>query len=262
MEFITTYKLVMPEGHGFSHYDKTHLSFLFILAVAGAIIVVSYKKAAKKRQDSIRICLASIVLAMEVAKHSLVASQGLYSYEILPLHLCGFSIFFMLADAALAHRGIISKPLREMMFCLSLPGAAAALAFPDWTIYPAINVFAWQSFFIHLLEITYPCMLVASGQHAPRVKNLYGPVIFLLVAAPAIYKLNHIWDTNFFFLNQGSPGSPLVFLEDLLGNPGYLFGFAGLVFLVWFLMYAPIEIIRARTASNKPGQQEPRIRKV
>jgi uncharacterized membrane protein YwaF len=80
-------------------------------------------------------------------------------------------------------------------------------------------------------------------------------VVFLLIVVPPIYFFNHAYNTNFFFLNEAAADSPLSFLQNLLGNPGYIAGFALLVFAVWTLMYIPwdIKTWREKRASNSPN---------
>jgi uncharacterized membrane protein YwaF len=88
----------------------------------------------------------------------------------------------------------------------------------------------------------------------PRFTQLWRCVIYLLVVVPPIYLFNHTFNTNFFFMNEAAPDSPLSFLQSSLGNPGYLVGFAALVAAVWVVMYLPwmlktlVEKRQARTA--------------
>jgi len=51
---------------------------------------------------------------------------------------------------------------------------------------------------------------------------------------------------NYMFVNWPSAGSPLVWLADRMGNPGYLIGYAALVFLCMLLMDAGYLIVAGR----------------
>ena len=54
------------------------------------------------------------------------------------------------------------------------------------------------------------------------------------------------YDVNYMFVNWPSAGSPLVWLADRMGNPGYLIGYAALVFLCMLLMDAGYLIVAGR----------------
>ncbi|MDR3072202.1 MAG: TIGR02206 family membrane protein [Clostridiales Family XIII bacterium] len=268
----------IPDGVGFEHYDATHLTFLagillFIIAFAilyrrvgrvrsdrGTDSIASespvamvespvaaneapkqfaYLNAQNATQQKLRYLIAGLIVGMEIAKHLLCAFTGVYTWQILPLHLCGMSIFMIAI-----HTVHPTRFTAEFLYCLSIPGAISALLFADWTMYPVWNFFCLQSFLIHMLEITYPVMLLASGQMRPKLRNLWMPAIYIAIIAPIIYHLNHLLDTNFFFINEAAPGSPLSFLQSFLGSPGYVFGAAGLLVLIWLILYAPVEIGR------------------
>ena len=72
----------------------------------------------------------------------------------------------------------------------------------------------------------------------PNFKDLKYTFIFTLLLMIPIYFLNKIWNTNFFFLNTPSPGSPLMFLYQLFGN-GYVIALVLLFILLWILIYIP-----------------------
>jgi uncharacterized membrane protein YwaF len=94
--------------------------------------------------------------------------------------------------------------------------------------------------------VAFPLMLMLSGEIRPRAKNLWRPALFLLIVTPPIYFINKALGTNFFFINSGSAGSPLELLIDVFGTRGFLFAFAGLLAVVWLLMYLPYIMLDAR----------------
>jgi uncharacterized membrane protein YwaF len=70
--------------------------------------------------------------------------------------------------------------------------------------------------------------------------------VFLAVIVPPIYFLNKWLGTNFFFVNAGSKGSPLDILIDIMGNPGFLAGYALALILLWGIIYLPFIILNSR----------------
>ncbi|MDR0346811.1 MAG: YwaF family protein [Coriobacteriales bacterium] len=233
-EHFLTYRTEIPAGLGWDHYSAPHLIYLLGFAAATLIMAIIYCRASAPVRKRIRVAYACIVVLLEVVKQLICLILGVYEPGLIPLHLCGMSIIFIAV-----HTAFPNKTTAELLYSLSVPGALAALLFSDWNIYPLANFFCQQSFFIHFFEFSYPILLVASGELRPRFTQLWRCVAYLLVVTPPIYFFNHSFDTNFFFLNEAAPGSPLAFLQSNLGNPGYIFGFAALVLAVWLVMYFP-----------------------
>jgi hypothetical integral membrane protein (TIGR02206 family) len=233
-DHFLTYRTELPEGLGWEHFDAVHLSYLIGFALATVVMVAVYRRGDSVRRRRIRVAYACIVVLLEAVKQVICLVTGVYEPGLIPLHLCGMSIFFIVI-----HTARPNATTAELLYSLSVPGAIAALLFSDWTMYPLANFFCQQSFFIHFFEFSYPVLLLSTGELRPRFTRLWRCVVYLLIVVPPIYFFNHAFDTNFFFLNEAAPGSPLSFLQSSLGSPGYLVGFAALVAVVWVLMYAP-----------------------
>ena len=244
-----TYRNQLPEDVGFSLYSAPHLLFLLGITVFIVAISLIYKRSDEKRQNVFRITIAITIVLMEVVKYFIVIYNKSFSWDLLTLHLCGLSIYMIAIHAIKPN-----KFTAEFIYSLSIPGAVMALLFADWVIYPVWNVFCLQSFLIHMLELTFPIMLLASGQIRPNPKNLWMPALFLLIYAPIIFHLNHLLDTNFLFLNEAAPDSPLSFLQAILGNPGYVFGTIGILAIIWIIMYVPVVIINRKKKINQSKQ--------
>jgi len=250
LELFFTYRDDMPDGHGFAHFSAKHLLFLAGIVLFIILFTLLYRNAGKRTRKRLRAIIASCIVLMEVAKQLLVTftvgDHIYYHWELLPLHLCGISIIMVAIHTVKQNRFT-----GEYLYSLSIPGAAMALIFADWTMYPLLNFYCLQSFLIHMLELTYPIMLLAAGELRPAVKNLWMPSLFLLVTVPLIYRLNHILDTNFFFMNEAAPDSPLSFLQTYLGSPGYIFGAIGILAILWFILYTPLVIYRKKKSRRR-----------
>ena len=218
---------------GFFHIATLVFSVFLILAVCH--IYKGLKSA--KRLKMIRV-IASIIVIMElVQQFSFPILHGMVVIEYLPFQLCGLMIIVITIYAISPDR--FGETAGEILYALGLAGFAAALIFPNWTMYPIMNFYNLKSFFIHGLQMAFVLMLVVSGEIRPSPKKIKRPVLFLAIVVPPIYIFNLIAGTNFMFVNAGSPGSPLEVLVDTFGNPGFLIPYAGLVVLVLFLMYLP-----------------------
>lgn len=241
--FFAFYYSDLPNGSGFKMYGFVHFAFFFAIAAGIAITCVAYRRAAPDRRTVYLRVTASLCLFLEIFKN-IVMLITLPEYPIsqLPLHLCGLGIFIEFVDAFAPRRSVT---IDELLFSLSFPGAVAALTFPDWTIYPVFNIYCLQSFIIHGVLLCYPLMLLTSGQLRPKLRNLWRSAVFLIVVAPPIYLVNLHFHTDFLYINGGAPGSPIELLETLMGNPGYLAGYAALVVVIWFFMYAIYAVLNA-----------------
>ncbi|MDR2655282.1 MAG: TIGR02206 family membrane protein [Oscillospiraceae bacterium] len=245
MQYFLIFDSRLSPWEGFSLFGPAHLIWLACIAAFCVVYSLLYKKADEKKREIMRKALAIACVLLEGARHILALSVGQDDVSMIPLHLCGMSIFINFWYAFWPN-----KTAGEILYSLCLPGALAALLFSDWTVYPLWNYQSIQSFVIHAFHFTFPVMLLVSGQIRPSVKNLWRPVLFLLIVCPPIYFLNRLWGTNFFFLSWASPGSPLEPLQNLLGNPGYLFGFAGLLLVIWLVLYLPFIILDSRKKSK------------
>ncbi len=245
--FWTYYTDELPAGGGFGLYSPAHLIFLAAIAAFCVLMCLWHRRLAPRGQAALGRAVTFAAAGLELAKQVLIfATLPAYPPNQLPLHLCGMSIIIEAIHALKPN-----KTTGEIVYCLSLPGALAALLFADWAMYPLLNFYCLQSFLIHALQIAFPIMLLASGKLRPNWRQLWRPALFLLVVAPPIFFLNRALGTNFMFLAQPTAGSPLVPLEQWLGNPGYLFGFAGLVAVIWVLMYLPLVTTEMLKKLNK-----------
>ncbi len=222
----------MPDGMGFELYGKEHLIWLASIAVFIIALCVISRKLSPKGVSTLCIIVCSACLFLELFGDLVLLVTGQLSVNYLPLDLCGIALY--------AEFICCLKPtpiLKELCYCLFMPGALAALAFSNWVDLPPTNFFAIRSFVIHALIIAYPLILICAGQLRPDVRKL--PKCFAIGIAMCIpiYFINKALDQNFFFLNWPSPGSPLVWFADRLGNPGYLVGLPIMIFIVWFFLY-------------------------
>ena len=94
--------------------------------------------------------------------------------------------------------------------------------------------------------VLYVAGKLASHEIRPDFAKLWQVVLFLTAVVIPIYWFDKRYDVNYMFVNWPSAGSPLVWLADRMGNPGYLIGYAALVFLCMLLMDAGYLIVAGR----------------
>jgi len=227
----------LPTDVGFLLFSMIHIRWLAVIIVSGFFAVMGYKMA----DDVVKIkCEKSMAISMvglDLCKDVVLIVTGNFHVWELPLNMCGLALY-----VSLIHAFTHTKTTWEILYCLGMPGALAALLFPNWNSYPQINFMNIYSFLTHGLIVIYPLMLLFSGRWRPNIRNYIRVWIFLAVVIPVAWIVNERYKINFLFLNTPSKGSPLVSIYNLTGDKWYLVGFAVTILIVNLIMYVPFII--------------------
>lgn len=223
---------------GFDLYSRGHLIWLLCLAVAAILLIAVYLRANDHKRLVIRKCIAWFLFIGEVVKNVILYIAGADLINYLPLHLCGFSIFFTLADVYLRKQ----KLTEQLMVYALAPGALCALLFCSWTLLPvAANYMSIFSFVFHWAIVTYVIMRLAAGEYRPTYKGIWIASITLIILAIPTYIVDMITDLNYMFIYKVQQNSPLVFIWNIFGTRfgqvGYLVGYALLALAVFHVLY-------------------------
>lgn len=233
---------LLPPGLGFGMFSAGHLVWLAALALMIFGMCRGYRALGGPGRSRMQLILAAGLPAAELGRDVILAAQGAFNPTYWPLHLCGAAMFLYLAYAL--RPGAFCG---EVLYSLCLPGALAALLFPNWAgITPLLQFQCIYSFLYHGLLAGGILMLLTCGELCPKPGGIRYPLLFLLAAVPPLYWLNLRLGTNFFFLNVPAPGSPLEPMARAFGSPGYLFPFAVLAAGVVSLFYLPLWVRAAR----------------
>ncbi|MDR1782339.1 MAG: YwaF family protein [Bacilli bacterium] len=232
-DYFFTYISHIPKGIGFEKFSIIH--FLVLILGLFLIYLISnyYIKLSIDRRNKFKKVLAIIIFSLEWIRQLFLIISNQYEYALLPLHLCSITVWIILLDAFKA-----SDFSKQYLYFLGITGAIAALLFPDWSDYPIFNIFCWHSFIIHFLFVLYIVNQLCSSEIIPSFNKIWQVVLFLIIVVPIIYYINIKLNTNFFFINQATTGSPLAFLANIFGSY-YLLGFILLIALIWFIIYLP-----------------------
>ena len=230
----------LPEGVGFALFGPVHLGWIagiLLFTAVGLGLLRGREKAQAVVAQAGALCAATLVVGTDV----ILGFRGALTLWNLPLHLCEMAPFLLVLFSFTRWDWV-----GQTIYCLCLPGAAAALIFPDWTMFPQWNLVNLQSFVLHGLLIFCPLLELQRGALTPRLGHMWKAWAFLGCVTPLIYLFNLRFGTNYFFLNAGSPGSPLEWLIRRMGNPGFLLGYAAIALSVTVGMYLPFVIPKRR----------------
>lgn len=231
LELFFTYETKIPNGVGFSLFGLGHILWLAVIVVTSVLYLKRYAKAAKQKKRRMEYVISFSLVGWIVVRIVYIAViKEDFLYE-LPLHMC--SIAGMLCAV---HCIFGWKWLGQVLYAVCLPGTILALLFPNWSFYPVIHMITVESFWFHAGIIMYVTGLLYTHKIVPDLRKMWQVVLFLAAVVTPVYFFDRRYEVNYMFVNKPSPGSPLEWLAEWLGNPGYLIGYAVLVGLCIFLM--------------------------
>lgn len=231
-----------PEAEGFGLFSAVHGIYLAVAALSALLLCLIYRRLDAEKRRGLRLMIASSALALELLRAVLLMISGNYTIGRLPLHLCAMAVYLSFFHAL---RG--GRLTGQFLYAFCMPGALAALLFPDWSDYPALRFMTVCSFALHILVFCTILMQVAGGDIRPDVKRLPQCLGIMLAIAIPVYVFDILTNTNYLFLNWPSPDSPLE-LFAFLGRPGYLLGYIPLIAGVWLILYLPFVLSNKKSA--------------
>ena len=229
-----TYESELPAGAGFSLFGTAHLCWMGGIVLAVIVLTALFLQQPEYRQRTYSRRLAVLLCLLIAVEKAVLALTGHLTVYSLPLHLCELAPFLYLLFSWRSWNW-----LGQVLYTLCLPGAAAALVFPDWTVYPQWSLMNINSFLVHGLLILFPVLQLAAGTIRPRLSAIWKPLLFLAVVTTPIWLFNRTWGTNYFFLNTASPNSPLALLLEVTGPAWYLPAYALLAVAVMVVLLLP-----------------------
>jgi uncharacterized membrane protein YwaF len=223
---------------GFRLFGIGHLLWLAGLILAAIVLSGFYKHMKAENRPRVRKFFALSLLVFELLKDLAVFCTGDFRAEYLPLHLCSLAIFALLIDAFCPRQ----KLSGQMIAYAFMPGTVAALLFCNWTEYPFLSFMNIQNFVYHGWIFFYFLLRYRAGEIRPRYLGIWGTTAILSLLIYPLFRFNRAFGTNFMFLNEASPGSPLVPLWNIFGTRfghiGYILSVIVVALAVFHGLYA------------------------
>ena len=235
--YFFTYQDALPKNCGFPHFGKIHFIWLAGIVISIFLLCRIYLHLTKARQLQILNTTVLLALCCTFTQDAILIVTGHMNARMLPFHLCDLAAFFYLFLQIRALRTGRFGSLVEITLCLFMPGAVLGILFPVWSVYPAFHYMTIHGFVYHALIILYPWLLFVGGNIHPKTHHIWQPVLLLCCIVPPVYLFNKNFDSNYMFINEPPENTPLEFLADQMGNPGYLFGYAVFIFLMMLTLY-------------------------
>ena len=246
---------VLMMNTGFSLFGSVHLFWIAVCILLTAFIL--HAKVSPRV-----IALSALLLHLLQCADRML--NGTYGMDTLPLHICSISTYLVFihgfcfignpveehdpgrrlpesvsANAPCSRRRLSPREIiGEILFFPGLPGAFAAILFPNWTDAHPFSVLSLTGFLSHLAIGLYVLAAIRNGTLRPSLRHSYVPVLFLALYAAVMIPYDRHFLMNYGFLYGPSPGSPLVFIAEIFGyGAGYYIGYALLAALAMLLCY-------------------------
>ena len=124
-----------------------------------------------------------------------------------------------------------------------------------------------HSFLFHGWIVVYFAMIYHDGEVRASYRGLWKTTAAMIAVSVPVYIFNCIFGTNYLFLNEASPGSPLIIVWDIFGerfgDPGYLAGIVLMVLIIFHALYVVYKLSamfkekrRGRGNGNKLEKKE------
>ncbi len=232
----------LPPGRSTANFSAAHWSWLGVLLVIWIVLAVLYHDRSDRWRIRLRWVLSALLVIGEVTRLTWIISQGHFRLvDDLPLHLCNLAVFIEL----LANRRQ-ARLLRNFSYACGMPGALAALLTPAWGAYPLFHFAYLEAIVAHGILVILPVLWIAGDGFRPDYKYLpacFGLIGTMALAAAAV---NASLGSNYMFLHDALPGTILEIFARWCGTPGYILPLAGLLWLVWLILYLPWVLVAAR----------------
>lgn len=239
---LTPQPSMLDGGYGFALFGPAHLAWLCACSALVALLVRHYRKLPPgthwgSPRRRMMLAVAALPLLLLVSDDTIMIVGESFPAPWWPLHICNACEYLCLAYTLKPH-GAFARFAGEILFCLGITGAFAALLFCNWAYCPPLTWPSICGFLEHTLILAFVLMLLFGGDLTPRVRDLWKAAAFAACYGAVMHPLNAALGTNFGFINQPANGSPLVAIAKTCGNPGYLVPYALLVLAACLAMHA------------------------
>ena len=255
-DLFWTHKSVLDAGGlqvGFGMFSLGHLLWFLLMAAGIAAFAVLYLHGAACRRDNMRKALALFIILFEIFKQCTMALTGAPIERNLPLHVCSFAEYAMLADALWPEERFFP----QVFLYLFLPSAVMALAFPTVTAYPAVSFYAIHQFVLHACMAAYIIARFAAGEFSPRYAGIWTSLLKLLPVGLLIYWLDVALDKNYMFLTNPVGNPVLEMLWSVSGGRGGVPYLGALVLFILVIEHITAPILWLLAPARRQRRPEP-----
>lgn len=231
MKDFFLYQTALPTDTGFEMFGTCHLLWLIGIGIFSWCMGRFFSCAEKMKQEYIRKIFGFLFPGIAILREFVLIITQHLEPDMYPFHLCNMSLW-----VATIYIWCKNRFLGVVYVLLCLPAAILALFFPGWTRYPFWTFMHIYDFVFHGCVVVFGWILICAKEIIPAWKELWKPLVFGIVGCVIMHYVNLHMDTNFWFVNKPSGGSPLSWIYNTLGDGGYQIGhflFCSMVVVMW-----------------------------
>ncbi|WP_101842330.1 TIGR02206 family membrane protein [Halobacillus sp. Marseille-P3879] len=234
--------------HPFELFSFSHFTMLIIFGL-GTLLLIVYRDEVtygKKAHNIVRWSLLTALVTSELSYQLWAFAHNLYfTYEYLPLHLCGIASLTGISALLTYHRKLI-----QANYFIAVIPAIIALVVPE--IPHGYEHFRFWKFFIHHMAIPWTGLfLILTTRISITLKIMCETYCYLVLYAVAVGIFNKTFHTNYLFLTRPPASFPA--LSALDTGLGYHINLALLTFGVFSLLLVFYKWGYSRKRSENDG---------
>lgn len=233
----------MPDGYGFGQFSKTHLLMIGVTSIFIVVISLLYSYFTLEIRSIIRITIAITLIVLELMKLAvLYFTHGKVS-EYIPLEICSFGAYSIMADALFSPNIYIP----ELLLVAFLPAAVIALLYPTTISLPVYNFYTLHQFIFHCLIVAYAISRFAAGEIVFDYAGVWVSILSIFCIALFVYIIDVTCNRNYMFLIHDEGSSLLTTIRNIFGSGRKytlaLVGISVVVIHIFYFIFKLIEIL-------------------
>ncbi|HPQ46500.1 MAG TPA: TIGR02206 family membrane protein [Clostridia bacterium] len=233
MQYFFTYETGLPEGTGYSFFDVTHLSWMFVSFAMVGLLVYSYNKTRSGNKRKFMVTVASVLLLCEVVRNVWFIAVGEFTLQqSLPLQLSRILVYTEVLAIFLN-----SRFLKEFTYACGLFSVAAFIA-PDIMQYPIFHIHTLRYSVAHIIIMAVPLMWIFADGFRPDIRYLPKCAALLAGIAVVAETVNILLGSNYLHIHYIPTHVNLN-----LRQPFFAMAFIGAVIGFWVVIYLPWVVI-------------------
>jgi hypothetical protein len=230
-------------------FTLAHLGLSIFFALFGIGLYLLIQKSQPNYRKKLFMILAILIVILEVFRMAwnLFSATGWFAKDVLPLYTCGIFVF-LLPMYVFSKR---ARPFTQGFLMLAaFPSGFLFMLFPSTGIgmFPLWHYNTLQSALMHTIMATVG-LWIFINERVISYKKLWIDASIVMTVFAGISWLYNSLDplTNFFFLAYPLLNTPLMFLYQWFGQPGY----GIMIFLLHLLLLVIMVVIHKQLPTRK-----------
>jgi len=240
MKHFWTHKDNIPEGMGYGQFSLHHLIWLLLTVTLVTGFIFVYINSEVERRIFLLRSAGITLIAIDILKMIIIGFSDVRFSDYLPLEICSFAAYFIVADSFMVGNNIFP----EMLLTMFLPGAIMAVLFPTTSTLPAFDFYTIHQFVYHGIIIAYIMARFVNGEIPLSYPGVWKSIIQVIMLAAVIYVIDRVFDKNFMFLRDtyGNPVLEMIW-KITKGGIAYTGGLVCFCIIMIHVFYAFFKLI-------------------